>query len=585
MAACLFLVLVVAKIAILWGRPLPLSPWAPLAFIWQDLAIALLFFGYERVVRQRWAVRSLYGALLLLTVANVPVALVLSTPLTAAMLKAARATLSDSFWYHATPVNLAITGLVAVVGIALPMFWPRAWEPRTRWIVAGAILVLVGPFAAARVDTYGLERNPLFALLRTAIPRVQAQTYVTDWRATPVRGEDRVIHQLARKSATHDVALDGLISSARGMNVLLVVLESTAARYLRTYGAAEDPMPNVTALAARSIVFENTYAVYPESVKGLVSILASRYPGFDLAAERHASVMKPSVATALEHAGYRTGLFHSGRFFYLGMDALVAGSGFGRTADAGDIGGNRNSSFGIDEQAAVRHVLQWIDSKRGDQPFFAAYLPIAGHHPYAYSLPGPFDENDEVGRYRNALHEADHALGELLEGLKARGLDGKTIVVVIGDHGEAFGQHHGNYGHNLALYDENVRVPFLVALPGQAQTKRIAEVASLVDVVPTVLDLIGVKRPAEFEGESLLRPRERIALFFTDYSLGLLGLRDGCWKMIHELESGRSKLFDLCVDPTERNNLASNYAGQVERYRERLKRWSAAQVAALTVHQ
>jgi phosphoglycerol transferase MdoB-like AlkP superfamily enzyme len=329
-------------------------------------------------------------------------------------------------------------------------------------------------------------------------------------------------------------------------------------------------------------VFENAYAVYPESVKGLAAILASRYPGFDVPVERHATSMSPSLASSLDSAGYVTGLFHSGRFMYLGMDALLARAGFGTLEDAGDIGGNHESSFGIDELAAVERVLTWIDARPAGRPFFAAYLPIAGHHPYSHEQPGPFAEGDEIGRYRNALMEGDRALGDLVAGLAARGLDRSTMIVVIGDHGEAFGQHPGNMGHTLALYDENIRVPLIIALPdGQGRGVRVTRVASLLDLAPTVLDLVAVPAPSTFQGQSLLSAASRMALFFTDYSLGLLGLRDGCWKFVYELESERARLFDVCRDPGERDDVSLGRPNVVGPYRERLLRWSAAQVAAI----
>jgi arylsulfatase A-like enzyme len=205
---------------------------------------------------------------------------------------------------------------------------------------------------------------------------------------------------------------------------------------------------------------------------------------------------------------------------------------------------------------------------------------VAGHHPYAYTERGPFSDSLEIDRYRNALHEGDHALGELLDGLRARGLDRSTLIVVLGDHGEAFGQHPGNSGHTLAVYEENVHVPLVIAMPGaQSAEQRVRRVASLLDVAPTVLDLLGAQQPAEFQGQTLLDPQERMALFYTDYSLGLLGLRDGCLKYIHELESGRSTTFDLCRDARERTDLTASVADRTARYRGRLMAWSAAQVA------
>ncbi|MEX2282572.1 MAG: sulfatase [Gemmatimonadota bacterium] len=563
MSGSLLVVLIAARLAVLWGRPLPVSPWLPLAFLWQDLAIVLLFALFERLVHRPWLVRVVYAALLALIVINLPVARVLSSPITVRMLGAARGTLADSFRYHATPANLVLTIGLLVVGIVLPMVWRRRMQLGRNWAVAGALAVLVGPFAAARVDTAGLERNPVIALARTSFPRLRAESGTADWRAS--------IHQ--RQPADD---LSDLRTVAAGQSVLLVVLESTGASYLRPYGALDDPTPNLTRLAAQSIVFDHAYAVYPESVKGLVALLASRFPGFDLDAARHRNLMSPSIATELNAANYETALFHSGRFFYLGMDEVLAGSGFSTLEDAGDIGGNQSSSFGIDESSAVKRILRWIDVVPAGKPFFAAYLPIAGHHPYAYSMPGPFSADQEVGRYKNALHEGDAALGELLEGLRARGLDASTTIIVIGDHGEAFGQHPGNYGHSLALYEENVRVPFLIHGPG-IQSRRVQRTVSLLDFSPTVLDLLGLPQPGAFSGMSVLSSQPRMALFFADYSLGLLGLRDGCNKFIYELESGRSKLFDICRDPHETTLIGDRRISAA--YERRLRQWSAAELA------
>jgi len=178
---------------------------------------------------------------------------------------------------------------------------------------------LIGFAGASHIDTAGLERNPLVALVRTSLPRVSARSADADWRAH---------HRPARFGRrAHAPPLHG-----RARNVLLVVLESTGARYLRPFGAAEDPMPNLSALASHAIVFENAYAVYPESIKGFVSnfrVLATgvRRSGGTL----RRPLSRPSLATALGSDGYATALFHSGRFMYLGMEPVVARSGFARS--------------------------------------------------------------------------------------------------------------------------------------------------------------------------------------------------------------------------------------------------------------
>ncbi len=320
------------------------------------------------------------------------------------------------------------------------------------------------------------------------------------------------------------------------------------------------------------------------SLEGELCFIDDGYSGTTLVrpatkAEDYERVRPPALASVLAGAGYRTGLFHSGRFMYLGMDAVVRGRGYDTLEDAGDIGGERDSSFGIDEPSAVKRTLTWIDGLAPGERFLLSYLPIAGHHPYPAPRGGPFPSEREIDRYRNSLFDADAALGQLLDGLRERGRFDDTLFVIVGDHGEAFGQHEGNYGHTLFLYDENVRVPLVVSAPGLTRDPvRVGRVASAVDLTPTVLDLLGLPASAnEYQGRSLLDPRPAMALFCTDYALTYAGLRDGRWKFLHEIESGRSQLFDLGADPDEANDLAAEYPERVTAYRDHVLNWCASQ--------
>ena len=562
-AASLFVVLALAKAAALWGHTVPLSWWSPLAYFWQDAAVALGFAIVELILSSRpRALWAIYGALTLYAAINVPVVRVLSTPLTWAMWRAARGPLADSMWYYATPANVSVVVLVA----AAAAIAPRLTRRTPRWSLIGALTasVALGPVAASRTDTLGLERNAWTAMASTAMPRLSAHT-PNDWQQTGF-------------AQAPDDDLAHFRGVAAGRNVVLISLESTAAQYLGLYGTNPDVTPNLTRLARSGIVFDDAYAAYPESIKGLYSVLCSAYPAFDVTIESYGSAPCRSLPAALSERGYATSLFHSGRFMYLGMDAVIQNRGYDVLADAGDIGGHRNSSFGVDEPAVVQRMLRWIDAQGRGRPFFLTYLPIAGHHPYESSEAGPFDEHDEFGRYRNALHEGDAALGTLIQGLQERGLAEHTLWIVFGDHGEAFGQHEGNYGHTFNLFDENVHVPLLVAAPGLLSRQlRSSRVVSLVDIAPTVLDLAGLSVPEIFQGQSMLAPGARMAFFFADYSRGLLGLRDGSLKVIHAIDSGRSSLFDLDADPGERVNVADRYPDRVRWYVQNLKGWSAAQ--------
>jgi len=551
----------------LFGRHIAFSAWMPIALFWQDVFVALLFALLDFFMKRRSAIWVIYALLVMYVAINVPVTRLLSTPLTLPMLRATRGPLGDSIAYYFTPLNLGAIILVLASGAGFPLLLSRAkLRFAAPMVIIGVAVVTIGPVAVSKVETVGLHRNAFGALIPARLPVYSGMDRSSDRRTSPF------------PSATTTGNTSHYHGTAAGRNVVLVLLESTASRYLRLYGAAEDPTPNLTRLGSQSLVFENAYAVYPESIRGLFSVLCSQYPKFGAPPDDYPAAPCVSIAEQLRQIGYRTALFHSGRFMYLGMKSVVENRGFDTLEDAGDIGGNVNSSFGVDEPSAVKRMLSWVDSVPAGKHFFLTYIPVAGHHPYATPDPGPFPNNSEISNYRNALHYGDAALGELLEGLRSRKLDGQTVFIIFGDHGEAFGQHEGNYGHSFFIYDENVRVPYIIAAPSLIQNQeRIRNGASLIDTAPTILDLLGLPIPQRFQGLSLLDEAPHMVLFFTDYSLGLLGLYDSCWKMIFETDSRRSRLYDVCVDPSETQDLSAKEEARVAAYRASLERWIYAQ--------
>jgi len=566
--AALFVVLAAAKAAGLWGHHFAWSGWTPIAYLWHDAVVVLAFAALDALLaRRERTARALYALLAGYAAVNIPVVRVLSTPLTASMWRATSGTIGDSIVLYATSTNLLLIAMVSALACVAPLCTARV--SRARLAAPLALCVAIGPLAAARVDTLGLERNAWTALAASIMPHVSADAGDAEWRSS---GFDR----------TRRDDLSRFRGAAARRSVIVVSLESTAARYLGIYGATPDVMPNLSALARSAIVFDNAYAVYPESIKGLFAVLCSTFPSFDTTAALYAAMPCPSLAASLSRAGYATALFHSGRFRYLGMEAIVRNRGYDRIEDAGDIGGHHNSSFGVDEQATMARLFEWIDRLPPNQPFFVTYLPIAGHHPYDTPQAGPFPDRDEIGRYRNSLHYADAALGSLVRGLEARGRQQSTLWIVYGDHGEAFGQHEGNFGHTFQLYEENVHVPLVVAMPGIIrETVRVQRTVSLLDITATTIDLVAAGSRIVAQGRTMLDDEPRMALFFADYSLALVGLRDGPLKYIYELDSGRDRLFDVTTDPDEQIEVSSTHPAETRRYEEVLRRWSAAQKAAL----
>jgi phosphoglycerol transferase MdoB-like AlkP superfamily enzyme len=561
----LFGVLVGAHLLMIAGHSVPLSPWTVIAYLWQDILVALVFGVVDHFAKRPRIMWGVYGLLVVYAALNVPITRILSSPLTWNMMRAARGPLRDSIAHYLTGANLGAIAGVLLIGILLPLLLHKLrFRPRPWLTVAAVALAALGPLASTRIDTSGFHRNAFGVLWSARLPNTPFE--VSRWRTSPFPSP-----------ATVD-GLEQYRGKAAGRNVVMIALESAAARYLGSYGASPDPMPHLTKLASDGIVFERAYTVYPESIKGLLPVLCGRYPAFQTPADAYAKLRCPALPQLLADAGYRTALFHSGRFMYLGMEAVIQQRGYEILEDAGAIGGNVNSSFGVDEPAAVERILKWIDSIPRQQPFFITYLPVAGHHPYATPDPGPFANDSEFGNYLNAMHYGDKSLEALLQGLRDRHLYENTLFVLFGDHGEAFQQHDGNSGHSMFIYDENVRVPYIVAAPGllSGQT-RARTTASLIDTAPTILDLLGLPVPPAFQGTSLLDSGDRMALFFTDYSLSFLGLYDACWKYIYEIDTQRSRLYDVCKDANETTDRSTQDTRRVEGYRRHLQAWIASQ--------
>jgi lipoteichoic acid synthase len=553
-----------------WAHPL-----AGVAFLADDLRMVAAFAvvtGAVRTLERRWPpggrlLPVAYAALTFWIALNIPVARQLSSPLTYAFLHAAGGALGDSIASYATPLNLGLPAALWLAGLVLPVRL-RGWRPPRRGLVAAlamaALVLATGPLALARVDTLGLHRNAVLALVETTLAR----------RAPRASGLPDLGAPACRSESPACVDLAGLVGVARDRNVVWAILESTGARSLGAYGAPAGGTPHLDALATDALVFDSAYAAYPESIKGLDSLLCSRLPPPRTEASQYGHLACPAIAGELGRAGLRTGLFHSGWFAYLGMDAVVNGRGFQRLADAAGADSPHRSSFGVDDRTTARQLLAFVDERPGER-FFAVFMPIAGHHPYHApgDGPRPWPESSDRDAHTNDVHVADDAFGLLRAGLRARGLDERTLYIVVGDHGEAFREHAGNVAHALFLYEENVRVPLLIAAPGRWHgQRRVSCVASLIDLAPTTLALTGLPVPDGYAGRSLLTTPARVAPFFTEQAVRRAGLRDGRWKLILDEESGRAQLFDLDLDPAERDDRSAAQPEHVRRYRACLER-------------
>ncbi len=554
------------------GREEALFVAAFLAFDLAAVAIASRFLnrGNPRIHLVSWTGYAMVSAY---ATANVPITRVFGSPLTASMCEAAGGALADSMARYLSASNVIAVLMVFVTAAFAPSLVRKLGRR-----ALGPVLVTAGGIAMmgcfAPTDRLALHRDPVVTLVSTKLARLWptwALSKVAFAAQPALTGEDEAVD------------LSSLSSAAKGRHVIWIILESTGARYLKPYGAAEDPMPNLTRLADEAIVFDRAHAVYPESIKGLYAMLCSFAPAPHTSASAYKASDLPcnSIASTLGHEGYASALYHSGRFAYLGMDSIVADRGYDLLADAKTLArGKRGSSFGISDMTTVQAVLQRFDTRAVDVKLFVTYMPIAGHHPYESPGEGarPFGDATEVDSYRSDLFKGDLALGALVEGLKARNVWKDTLLVIHGDHGEAFYQHEGNFAHSLFPYQENLHVPLFVVAPGIVnQSKHAPQLVSLLDIAPTIADLVGAPSDPRWQGSSALRNHPRIVRSYADHTTVKLAIINGRSKLIFDADTQRSELYDLALDPLEKNDQSLANPTKVALMRADVEAWAARQ--------
>ena len=370
-------------------------------------------------------------------------------------------------------------------------------------------------------------------------------------------------------------------------NVVVVVMESTGARYLGLYGSPYATTRHLSAEAKHAVVYDRAYANVGFTANALVALTLSLHPYMTWReyTQEHPAFPGVTAAEVLRDRGYRTAFLTSGFVEYANQRAFLADRGYDEVRGFAELGaGEPINSWGGGDAVLVDRTLEWIDRDRA-RPFYATVWTQQAHHPYdprpgqpvvdffAGAEPPPDDY--DLGRYLNAVADVDRALGRLFAGLRARGLDDETLVVVTADHGEAFGDPHATWGHGFRLYDEGIRVPLMLWSPVLfPQGRRSDTVGSHVDLAPTVLDVLGVPAPAGWEGRSLFAEgRPPRAYFYAANDHYLLGVREGDLKYVYDASRGREQLYDLARDPDERENLAAARPEICHRLRQRLAAW------------
>ncbi len=370
---------------------------------------------------------------------------------------------------------------------------------------------------------------------------------------------------------------------AKIRNVILVVMESVSARWLELYGSPYRATPTLTEEARHALVFNNFYSPAGRSSDALASILLSVQPRMS---SRDLTLDSPklpgaTLAESLKMRGYRTAFLTSSDLGWANWRGFLTERGFDSIVQGSDLDcGDPLTTWGVEDRCLMDGLLRWI-ADEPHKPFFAMAWTIQTHHPYEPS-PGrplrdffgdhpPIDGYD-LGRYLNTLSETDRQLARLFATLRQRHLEEDTLVVIVGDHGEAFGAPHETYGHGRALYEENVHVPMLLWSPRLfPRGGRSPIVGSHLDLNQTIVDVLRIPPAPSWQGRSLFDPARNPRVYFfvanDDYQLGM---REDGWKYILDVTNGRQELYDLRTDHEEQVNVVAAHPEVCKRLRQRL---------------
>jgi arylsulfatase A-like enzyme/Flp pilus assembly protein TadD len=351
--------------------------------------------------------------------------------------------------------------------------------------------------------------------------------------------------------------------SPSSLNVVVVTLDTTRADRLGCYGFRGIETPAIDGLASDGVLFEQVTATVPLTFPAHASLFTGRIPPHHGVRDNGGFFLEDSETTLAERlkgAGYVTGAF-VGAWVLESRWGLA--QGFDHYSDRFDLSQYKILSLGTVQKQGdevMNDALSWLETVKARR-FFAWVHLYDPHAPY--EPPEPYKARYPDQPYLGEVAYTDHVVGRLLGWLSENGLMGRTLIVVTGDHGESLAEH-GESTHGYFIYDSTTRVPLIIRTPWGLRGRSRTQVAQ-VDIMPTVLDLVGLPPQVDIDGHSLLRGILDPAVdlghvaysetYYPRYHFGwqhLRGLRDG---KLQYIDAPRSELYDLERDPGESTNL------------------------------
>lgn len=366
--------------------------------------------------------------------------------------------------------------------------------------------------------------------------------------------------------------------------VILISVDTLRADHLSCYQASRRPTPHIDSLAQHGTLFSQVSSAFPLTLPSHAALFTSTYP-FVNGVEDNGVALKPSItlATVLKSAGYKTGAF---------VASFVLDQRFGLKQGFDVYDGpmdvhNMSTSDPVEHKRPGAKVaeaaLEWL-GRNANAPVFL-FL-----HLYDLHLPYDISQNPSLRRgeegYSAELAYEDRVLGDFLAALNRLKLLDKALIVFTSDHGEGLGDHREST-HGYFIYQSTLHVPLLIHWPfgfTRVPGKRMDEPATLLDITPTILDALGIPRPAQMRGVSLITAAPGREIYsesvYAENHFGcapLRSLRAGRYKYI---QSPKPELYDLASDPNETQNLYDQQRSRAAVLAQRLAAVSATAPAA-----
>ncbi len=349
-------------------------------------------------------------------------------------------------------------------------------------------------------------------------------------------------------------------------HVIFLFMESFRAKNIGVLGAERGATPHFDRLSKEGILFTDFYANSVRTSRSVVSSLFGIPSDVD-ASEVAARAKSPfiGIPQLMQEGGYQTSYLHNGPIEFEKQDHFFNLHGYdvvhGKDEMIKAFPKAESSSWGLPDECLMHYATNFLEEK-GENPQFLTLFTISNHHPWNlpthYQPPAfPAEISRIYRKYLNTFHYSDACLGLLVELLREKGLLQSTLLFVLGDHGYPMGEHN-NFVEQRYLYEENIRVPLMIYGEGRVTIpKKITTPGSQLDLVPTLMDILGLHGFNHSIGSSLMRKIEEREIFFHNpYVFKNFGCRAGKYKFIYTRISQELELYDLEEDPDEKHNIA-----------------------------